>query len=174
MFLDGQAETLIFGVEAGVLLRNAILTAFAGLLIAAAISDLRRFIIPNTLVVCLLVLWPFWVIASGTESVGYAAIGALGTFLLGALMFSCRLMGGGDVKLLTVLALWSGLEGLVGLILVISIAGGLLSIFFMSGRREMLAALLRWPEGLRDNKQIPYGVAIAVGGLVIVRQHWIG
>jgi len=174
MFFDGQLETLVFGVELGVILRGVILLIYAALLVAIAITDLRLFIIPNSLVIALLALWPFWVVVSGVDSLGYTLLGAVGVFLLGAVLFSFRLMGGGDVKLLTVLALWSGLNGLLALILVISIAGGFLSLLWLNRGRAMFAMAVNWMGGMRDNKQIPYGVAIAVGGLLIGRGLWLG
>ena len=156
MIADNMLQTLVFGVDLGTLLRHAIILIFSGLLIAAAVIDLRRFIIPNTLVVTLLALWPFWAIVNG------------------AVLFALGLMGGGDVKLLTVLALWAGLDGLLGLALLISVAGGILSIFWVSRWRMKIAVLIGWADGLRNNKQIPYGVAIAAGGLSVARRLWIG
>ena len=174
MIADNMLQTLVFGVDLGTLLRHAIILIFSGLLIAAAVIDLRRFIIPNTLVVTLLALWPFWAIVNGAGPIGYTLLGALLMFGVGAVLFALGLMGGGDVKLLTVLALWAGLDGLLGLALLISVAGGILSIFWVSRWRMKIAVLIGWADGLRNNKQIPYGVAIAAGGLAVARRLWIG
>jgi Flp pilus assembly protein protease CpaA len=37
----------------------------------------------------------------------------------------------------------------------------------------MVAPVFGWSDGLRNNKQIPYGVAIAIGGLTIAQRLWI-
>ncbi len=177
MLFDSQMETLVFGIALGDVLRNAVVLGFSGLLIAAAVTDLRRFIIPNSLVVALLALWPVWVALNGFAPVGAALLSALAVFLLGAGLFSFGFMGGGDVKLLTVLALWAGMDGLDGLIVLLlltSVAGGALSILWLSSWRHKIAPLIGWAEGLRDNKHIPYGVAIAAGGFSVTKRLWIG
>lgn len=177
MIFDSQTETLFSGVAPGDIFRYAVVLGFSGLLIAAAVTDLRRFIIPNSLVVALLALWPFWIALSGFPPVGGALLCALAVFVLGAGMFMFGLMGGGDVKLLTVLALWAGMDGLEGLIVMLlltSVAGGALSVLWVSPLRHRIAPLFGWADGLRDNKQVPYGVAIAAGGLTVARRLWIG
>ena len=177
MIFDSQTETLVFGIALGDILRHAVVLGFSGLLVAAAVTDLRRFIIPNSLVVALLALWPVWVALSGFPPVGGAVLSALAVFVLGAGFFVLGFMGGGDVKLLTVLALWAGMDGLEGLmvlLLLTSVAGGALSILWLSRWRPRIAPLIGWAEGLRDNKHIPYGVAIAAGGLTVAKRLWIG
>ena len=172
MIIDSQMETLVFGFELGDIFRHIVVLGFSGLLIAAAVTDLRRFLIPNSLVVALLALWPFWVALSGFPPIGGALLCALAVFILGAGLFTFGFMGGGDVKLLTVLALWAGMDGL--LLLLTSVAGGALSVLWVSRWRHRIAPLIGWAEGLRDNKHIPYGVAIAAGGLSVAKRLWIG
>lgn len=155
------------------ILRIFLILLYIGLLASAAVIDLRRFIIPNSLVVALLGLWPVWVAVTGAGPVAHTLIGAGAVFALCIVFYSCGVMGGGDAKLLTVLALWAGPSGLFALILYTSIAGGVLSIFWMLPVRAKLAPVIGWAEGLRDNKHIPYGVAIAAGGLLTATQLWI-
>ncbi|MEX2618082.1 MAG: prepilin peptidase [Alphaproteobacteria bacterium] len=177
MIFDSQTETLVFGVAVGDIFRYAVVLGFSGLLIAAAVTDLRRFIIPNSLVVALLALWPFSVALSGFPPVGGALLCALAVFVLAAGLFMVGFMGGGDVKLLTVLALWAGMDGVEGLfvmLLLTSVAGGALSVLWVSRWRPRIAPLIGWAEGLRDNRHIPYGVAIAAGGLTVARRLWVG
>jgi len=174
MLADPQTVSATSDLALDASLRKAMLVVFAGLIVAAAAIDLRRFIIPDTIVVALLGLWPIWVVLSGHNSIGYTLFGAAGMFVLGIACFSFGFMGGGDVKLLTVIALWAEPGGLPGFILITSIAGGLLSICWLLPMRRLVAPVIGWGEGLRDNKQIPYGVAIAAGGIAVARRLWVG
>ena len=103
-----------------------------------------------------------------------------------------KLIGGGDVKLIAAVSLWAGLEHFVWFMLVTSLAGGALSLISLWSRRfggvigARLAALgLATPGGpgavLSDAPRpapaasahpvtLPYGVAIAVGGIAVAIQ----
>ena len=75
------------------------LTGFAGLMIAAAIVDFRRLIIPNPLVGGLCVLWllDLETTSDASPATVIATIGcAAAVFLVGAVLFSRGLIGGGD------------------------------------------------------------------------------
>lgn len=173
MFADPQTGFTIAGLAYDALLRNLVVFVFMGLLVSAAIVDLRRFIIPDTIVVALLALWPVWVALNGLGPIGYTLLGGGVMFALGLILFAFGLMGGGDVKLLTVLALWAEPAGLPALIFYTSLAGGFLSIYWLLPLRRLVAPLIGWAEGQRNNKQIPYGVAIAAGGLTIAHRLWV-
>lgn len=174
MFADPQTGFTIAGMANDALPRNLVVILFMALLVSAAIVDLRRFIIPDPIVVGLLALWPVWVALNGLGPIGYTLLGAAAMFALGLVLFAFGLMGGGDVKLMTVLALWVEPSGLFTFIYYTSLAGGLLSIFWLLPLRRLVAPMIGWAEGQRNNKQIPYGVAIAAGGLAISSRLWVG
>jgi prepilin peptidase CpaA len=174
MFSDPHTESVISGLAFDALLRNSIVFAFAGLLITAAITDLRQFIIPDAITVGLLGLWPIWAVLNGVGPIGFILLGAVVVFALGVALFSFGFMGGGDVKLLTVLALWAEPSGLPTLLLFTSIAGGLLSLFWVLPLRQLIAPVIGWTAGQSSSKKIPYGVAIAAGGLVVAQRLVVG
>lgn len=174
MFADPQTGITIASLANDALLRNIVVFIFMGLLVSAAIVDLRRFIIPDTIVVALLALWPIWVALNGLGPIGYALLGGVGMFVLGLTLFAFGLMGGGDVKLMTVLALWAEPSGLLTFLFYTSLAGGFLSIYWLLPLRRLVAPMIGWAEGQRNNKQIPYGVAISAGGLAIAQRLWVG
>lgn len=144
-----------------------LLAALAGALLLAAFTDLRRRQIDNWLNAaialsaplfwwsCGLSLWPDIAIQLGIAFTAFAILAAL--FAFGA-------MGGGDVKLLAALALWIKPEWFLQLLMVMALAGGGLTIVLgawhvMRRQRHKLA--------------IPYGVAIAIGGLWVLGFHYL-
>jgi prepilin peptidase CpaA len=80
-------------------------------------------------------------------------------FAVLAAAFYVGMMGGGDVKLAAALALWFPPVGTIKFLVWMSLAGGLLTLGILAWHRA------RRREG---RPQIPYGVAIAVGGLAIL------
>jgi prepilin peptidase CpaA len=69
------------------------------------------------------------------------------------------MMGGGDVKLAAALALWFSPASTIKFLVIMSIAGGVLTLAVVAWHR------LKRRKG---RPEIPYGVAIAVGGLAIL------
>ena len=147
--------------------KYGLLAALAIALLVAAFTDLRSRRIGNLLNAGIALGAPLFWWASGLElwpDVALQLAVALGTFAVLAVLFAIRAMGGGDVKLLTALALWIEPVWFLKLLIVMALLGGVLTIAFAAwhmirGRKERLA--------------IPYGVAIACAGLwVLGVQYW--
>lgn len=91
--------------------------------------------------------------------------GATALFVLGAAGFRFGLVGGGDVKLLAAAALWVGASSLPPFLMTTAFAGGLLAVGFLA------AALVRRDGG---KVALPYGIAIAAGGILVTGSaFWI-
>jgi prepilin peptidase CpaA len=160
------------------------LAGFAGLMIAAAISDFRHLIIPNRLVGGLCVLWLLDLeTASHASTVStLAAIGcAAAVIVFGAVLFSRGWIGGGDVKLLAAAALWAGAGAFPPLLLLTGLLGGLLALFFLTplGARITAARDARSVRASARNPRmrgtpVPYGVAIAAAGLLVTLSSYLG
>jgi len=133
--------------------------------VAAAISDIRRFEIANglSIAIALLVL-PYGVTTPGFSWLSHGGV-ALAVFAAGVGLFAAGWMGGGDVKLLAAAALWAGVDGLPGLLLGMSISGGLLAAIAVIGRR--LVRVDHPYPALRPGGPLPYAVAI-LGGVVVL------
>ncbi|MBF0560774.1 MAG: prepilin peptidase [Alphaproteobacteria bacterium] len=134
-------------------------------LLDAAISDFRSFRIPNRIPLLLLASFPPVAILDGFTVHDWwihAAVAA-SLFAISIVLFAGRLWGGGDAKLLPAVGLWIGLNGLSRFLVVMSAAGCVLACAAMLIRVLPLATSLR-------SRQIPYGLAIAAGGL----DWWIG
>lgn len=143
----------------------ALLGVLVLLLVSAGIEDARSREIANWKTAAVALLAPLWWLANALPlwptmalQLGIAAI----VFALFAGAFALGQMGGGDVKLIGALALWLPLEPLVGMLLLMSIVGGLITIAIVAERR--------WQRRGQGPVEIPYGVAIAIAGLIAIRE----
>jgi prepilin peptidase CpaA len=145
----------------------ALLIVLAALLIAAAAVDIRKREIPNTIVILIALLAiPFWWstgLALWPDMALQVGVGLI-VFFLFAVAFSLGWMGGGDVKLLGALALWLPVPAVVALLVIMSLAGGVLTLVMAVRHR------LRNAGGILE---IPYGVAIAFAGLWLIGQRFL-
>ncbi|MGB7405482.1 MAG: prepilin peptidase [Pacificimonas sp.] len=138
------------------------LIALATLLVVAAISDIRARRIPNALCLAIAALSPVYWWAQPVAFVptlAFQAALALVILIVFGLFWTLGWLGGGDVKLKVATALWLPLAPLMNMLLWMAMAGATLSLV-------VWAAHKRWPE--RTDKRVPYGVAIAFGGLAVV------
>ncbi len=140
--------------------------------------DATRYLIPNWLVGSLLVLYPLAVYLS-PEAVDWkmALAAALLVFVIGYIVFMRNWMGGGDIKLITVCALWVGSEHLLEFIFMVGILGGVFSVLVWALRKLLphvkLPASMKLPRILRDGEPIPYGIAIAIGMLILISRNML-
>jgi prepilin peptidase CpaA len=143
-------------------LKYGLLAALAIALVWAAATDLASRRISNRLNMAVALGAPLFWWASGLSPwPGIAAqfAVALATFTVCAGLFALRAMGGGDVKLLTALALWIEPLMYARLILAMALLGGALTIIMIAARA------LRRRQG---RPAVPYGVAIALAGLWVL------
>jgi prepilin peptidase CpaA len=78
--------------------------------------------------------------------------------------FFLGMMGGGDVKLAAALALWFSPATTLRFLVLMSLAGGVLTLVVMVLHK------VRRREG---PPEVPYGVAIAFGGIFILAQRFL-
>ncbi|HEX5078628.1 MAG TPA: prepilin peptidase [Geminicoccaceae bacterium] len=176
------------------------LAGFVALLGLAALIDLRERRIPNWLTGGVAALYPAYVLVSPTPVAWPGSLAlAAAVFLFGLVMFARQLIGGGDVKLIAATTLWAGLDNLALFAIVTSLAGGGLALgglwyrrwqgvidahlaalglkLASAGRAEHAAnASLGGSDRLTSISTeptpltLPYGIAIAAGGLAVVVQ----
>lgn len=143
---------------------------FLSLLAWAAASDARRYLIPNRISVALLLLYPaYGLTLPPAAAVASAGVGLL-VFAAGAALFAMRAMGGGDVKLMAAVALWAGPAHVIEFITMTTMAGGLLAASLLTPARALFPAAAALIEGPEARPRVPYGIAIAVGGLFVASQ----
>jgi prepilin peptidase CpaA len=144
--------------------------AFCGLLVWAALCDVRSMLIPNRIPALLAAGFApaAWLCGAPVEMIAFhlgVGLAALGVCFV---LFQLNLMGGGDAKLIAAAAVWTGPAALVSFLLAMCLAGGLLSLALIAGRRAALAGMPApgpLERLLRGETHAPYGVAIAAGGL---------
>ena len=108
-----------------------LLGALAMALLVAAFTDLKSRTIGNKLNLAIAAGAPLFWWATGLDlwpGVGIQLGIAAATFAICALFFAIRQMGGGDVKLLTALALWFPPTNFVVLVIIMAMAGWVLTL----------------------------------------------
>jgi prepilin peptidase CpaA len=131
------------------------------------ISDVRRYLIPNSINLFILGLYPFAAYFLGLAW-PMALVAMAIAFVIGMGIFALGIMGGGDVKLLIVLVLWTGwsmdtpnflfLTAIFGAVLVVAV---LLARWFVAPLWARASKTAELPRILTAKQPVPYGVAIA-------------
>ena len=143
--------------------------------LAAAAFDVWRFEIPDTLSIVLVgTAIGYGLLTPGFGWLSHIAA-ALLFFALGLLLFARGWMGGGDIKLLTGIAAWTGLGGLAPQLLATAMAGGAITLLLIAARSGVARAGVaaeRLPRLLHADAPIPYAVPIAIGTCWWAWQAW--
>ena len=147
--------------------------SFMALLIWAAYQDTFHYVIPNRVSVAIVALFPAYALTAPVpvDMLGAAGVGAA-MFGVGFVLYTFRITGGGDAKLLAAVSVWAGAEQLFLFLIVTAMAGGVVSAGYVartllqmrspahaSGGTVSFAALLK--------VQVPYALAISAGGLFV-------
>lgn len=149
------------------LLHYGLLCGLAIALVVAAVTDIRRRQIDNWLNGAIALAAPLYWWSAGMALWPDVAMQfgiAAACFAVFAGLFALRMMGGGDVKLLTALALWIEPTWFLKLLIIMALAGGVLTIVL--GARHVL-------KRRRDKIAVPYGVAISFAGLFVLGTHYL-
>jgi len=144
------------------ILRGALALLLGGLLVWAGIEDARTREIADWKSIALVAAAPLWWWANGISwwpGVPVQLLIGVGTFAVFAVAFHVGMMGGGDVKLLAALSLWLPFQGWTSMLVAMSLAGGAVTAAMLVQRR--------WKGG---EVEVPYGVAIAIAGLLSLRE----
>jgi len=144
-----------------------LLGLLAATLVWIAVVDVRTYTISNGINLAIALAAPVYWLSAGVPilpDAGLRIAVAAGVFLLFAIAFYLNAMGGGDVKLAGALALWFPPMATVKLVVLTSLAGGVLTLIVAGLHR------FRKKEG---RPEVPYGVAIAFGGLWLLAQRFL-
>ncbi len=157
------------------LINEITVLAFAALLLVAAVEDVRRLTIPNRIPLAIILLYPAYVLsAPGAVDWSGAAVLAGASLGIGLILFAYRFTGGGDVKLFVAASLWTGPVLFPKFLLITVVVGGAIGVGMMAHRRfvapraRLATAAAAQTAGIgarRRELELPYGAAIAVGGI---------
>jgi prepilin peptidase CpaA len=160
------------------------LILFPFCLIAAALHDARRFKIPNGLsaaliagfgIAAVIIGMPLAdLINHGTTAAVVLAVG-FGLFYINE-RFGIFILGAGDTKMLTAIALWFGWPAFLTTLVIISLVGGALCLGICYARgftRKFPALSAKYEPMARlaatQQLRCPYGIAISIGALLTFR-----
>jgi prepilin peptidase CpaA len=144
----------------------ALLGGLAIGLLVSIYSDIRHRLIYNKVCAAIALGAPLYWLAIG--NFGWPAIGwylavGLVTFLFFALFFHLGMMGGGDVKLFAAVVLWLEPIAAYRFIFHATLLGAAVTVIFF------IVHKVRQNDG---KVRVPYGVAIAVAGLLSVGEEF--
>lgn len=148
-------------------LAYALLAGLAIGLMISVYSDIRHRLIYNKVTLPIALAAPLYWYATGQFGLSEIAIHLLVggcVFALFALFFTIGMMGGGDVKLFTAIALWFDWMTVVEMLLHTSIIGGVVTVIFL---------IIHKAKKQSGKVRIPYGVAIAAAGLFTVGARFL-
>lgn len=137
-------------------------------LIWAAVSDVRARIIPNRAVLALLALALVWA-AVGKGAQLIPSLEAFGIALaLTIALYAFGIVGAGDSKLFAVTALFMGMGYLPLFALATALAGGAIAAVSLVTRPQRAAVMFALKGRGDFGRGVPYGVAIAIGGMAVM------
>lgn len=142
------------------------------LLCLAAAEDAWRLKISNLTCIAVVAAAVVAAVTQGLEVSAWQNLAVFAAILvLGTAAFSAGLLGGGDVKLFAATGLWFDLRSAIWFVACVFLAGGVLGLTFLIARRVR-------GGGIRKSgaSRVPYGLAIAAGGLLLVaiQSGWLG
>ena len=146
---------------------------FPALMAFAAVSDIATMTISNRISIVLVAAFfvlAVW-LALPLATIAWHAGAGVGVLIVTIALFAMRQIGGGDAKLAASTALWVGPGALLDYCLYAALLGGGLTAAIVVSRLMPLPRFAlgwEWANRLHDRKAgIPYGVALAAGGLVV-------
>jgi len=148
----GDLQAAVLTLEA---LRGAV---FGTLLLGIAMTDARKYIIPDEFTWGGLVIGLLFSLAGGLEGLGAAALGAAVGFgilwlvgTVGTWVFKEDAMGGGDIKMMAMVGAFLGWQGVLLTIFLGAFAGTLIFVPLML---------------MGQKKLVPFGIFLAIGAAI--------
>lgn len=139
-----------------------LVTIFTLFALTGAIFDIRSRRIPNWLNAAFLVTGLVLVLFLVGWQEALSGLGHFaGALVVAMIIFALKLWGGGDAKFYAAMAAWFPVTEALGLFVSIALAGLIVALVWLA------LAKLSGQKLKRGDKVMPYGVAIAAGGIIM-------
>jgi len=174
---------------------NSIPFIVGSIFLLAALLDFLYYRLPNKLFYIIFYLFPVYILLSFKFHLMSNYLVFVGSILIGFILFSAALIGGGDAKLLAAVSLWIGWNNIVTFMLWMLILGGVIACaylmfpnaiyhttaqtrqfirerLYLKRSVKFLVSDIDVIEGevltLQQKRMIPYGISIAGAGIAIL------
>jgi len=146
---------------------------FGALLLAASVFDVLRLRIPNPIPLGLLALFAVELLLRTSPAAPVDHLMAMGLALVILLpLFALDMLGGGDVKLLAVVALWLGMTKLAPLLILVGVVGAIFALLWLALRWLVRTGLpgRSLPMSLQARAPLPFALPIALVAMLLLPQ----
>jgi prepilin peptidase CpaA len=139
----------------------------------AGVSDICHRRIPNSAVLAIVVLFAGWFLIGPSVSLWSSLAAALIMFACSFALYGFKIVGAGDSKLATAVALFAGLHGLSQFIVYMALAGGVMALYMLAAQPANVSVMVHTGGRGQLYRGVPYGVAIALAGvMVLLMANW--
>ena len=152
------------------------------LMLFAAATDLAAMRIPNWLTALIAVLFFPMAFLTGMpiNEMGSHVLAGVILFFGGYILFSMRLFGGGDAKLMAAAGLWFGSNDVMRFLAMTAVAGGVLALAYLIWTSVVVMKSnknakdeMGFRQKLRSvSPKLPYGCALATGAILAFPVTW--
>jgi prepilin peptidase CpaA len=162
---------------AGEPVQTIVVVVAIGMLITIAYGDVRTRRIPNALAGAIAILGlSRMILADDPVATGHTLVASAAVFAVTFLLFWRGVFGGGDAKLISTTVMLVGFHDLFDFFLLMSLCGGALALAILTRDRFRLHRRRHISQGTTEAgcsgppmpPTVPYGVAIAGAGIVIL------
>jgi prepilin peptidase CpaA len=153
--------------------RWAVGALLTGVFAWAAISDIRDRKIPNWTVLAVIALFVPWTFLTHAPWLLALAAGGI-ALLVSFMLYAMGAFGAGDSKLFSAAALCAGLAHLAQMTVLTALAGGVIAAISLAARPHRAMVMLTMRGKGDYGKGVPYGVAIAIGAVVVIWSTLLG
>lgn len=142
-------------------------------MIVAAVCDLFTMTISNRVSLALIAGFLVLAVITGMDlkTIGMHLLAGLAMLVISFTLYAKGWIGGGDAKLFAATAIWMGWSNLLEYALITSALGGALTLALLLMRSRPMPLILvkqTWFNRLHTLENgIPYGLALAAGGMYI-------
>ena len=149
------------------LARYAVTVLLTGVLMWAAVSDVKNRRIPNRSVLLVLGLFILWACLHPLNAFVDSLIVGGGALVICYALYAFNVIGAGDAKLLSGVALFAGTPYLGPFVMGTILSGGMMAVISLASRPTRAIVLFQLRGRGDFGRGIPYGVAIGIGGIIM-------